>query len=81
MLVSELLDFLAGVGMDLICEVRIARQFDRRNRSIDSEDDDSYETGQSRIYLLRRDGDLTTLVGSRRVGPADRDAAGIGHDD
>lgn len=80
-LVSELLDFLAGVGMDLICEVRIARQFDRRDRSINSGDDDSYETGQSRIYLLRRDGDLITLDGSRRVGAADRDAARLGHDD
>lgn len=80
-LVSELLDFLAAVRMDLICEVRIARQFDRRNRSIDSEDDDSYETGRSRIYLLRRNGELSTLDGSRRLGSADRDAAGLGHDD
>ncbi|HVM34087.1 MAG TPA: hypothetical protein VM784_01960 [Actinomycetota bacterium] len=67
---DPLLQFLDGIGMDLIFEVRIARQF-HRNSANWEEDDESYETGLSRIYLLRRGGSLETLAGSRTLGRRD----------
>jgi hypothetical protein len=67
---DPLLQFLAGIGMDLIFEVRIARQFHRSSTNWE-EDDESYETGSSRIYLLRRGGSLETLAGGRTLGRRD----------
>jgi len=61
----ELLDFLVAKGMDVIFEVRITRQYAER---AGIEEDDRHEPGESRIYLLRRDGTLETLGGRRRLG-------------
>ncbi|VTR01910.1 Uncharacterised protein [Clostridioides difficile] len=64
---DELLTFMEQIGMDVIFEVRIARQFDGRISTNDG-GDGNYEPGESRIYLLRRGGKLETLDGSRELG-------------
>ncbi|HEX4438014.1 MAG TPA: ATP-binding protein [Solirubrobacteraceae bacterium] len=63
--VNELLDFLIAKQMDLIFEVRITRQYAERPSR---EEEHKYEPGQSRIYLLRRNGALETMEGHRQLG-------------
>lgn len=65
--VGTLLGFLAAAQMDLIFEVRLQRQFNR-DYGYRDEGDERYERGESRIYLLRRNGWLETVAGRRRVG-------------
>ena len=48
----ELLAFLSAQEMDLIIEVRLTRQYAERRLK----EEHSYEPGESRLYLLRRDG-------------------------
>jgi hypothetical protein len=59
-----LLEYLRQRGRDLIIEVQITRNKERRQR----DEEEKYDHGRSRIYLLRRDGRLETLDGSRQVG-------------
>lgn len=72
----ELLNFLQMVEMDVIFEVRIQRQYNRTDHRTDEEDRERYERGESRIYLLRRGGQLETLGGSRQIGAVDSPATG-----
>lgn len=58
-----LLEYLQARGLDLIIAVKIARNLERNERG----EEDKYDFGRSRIYLLRRDGTLETLAGSRRL--------------
>lgn len=59
-----LLEYLRRRGRDLIMEVHIRRNKEHRQR----DEEEKYDQGGSRIYLLRRDGRLETLDGSRQVG-------------
>lgn len=59
-----LLDYLRRRERDLIMEVQITRNKERRQR----DEEEKYDHGRSRIYLLRRDGRLETLESSRQVG-------------
>jgi hypothetical protein len=63
--IPDLVDFLFSQGLDLIFEVHISRQFAERARG---EEEHDYESGESRIYLLRRSGAMETLDGSRQIG-------------
>jgi hypothetical protein len=65
--IPELLDFLVAIQMDLILEVRLTRQYAERPWR---EEEHKYESGQSRIYLLRRNGTLETMEGRRQLGGA-----------
>jgi hypothetical protein len=60
---DALLEYLRRRGRDLIIEVKIARNRERSQR----DEEEKYDLGKSRIYLLRRDGTLETLDGSRQV--------------
>lgn len=59
-----LLEYLRRRGRDLIMEVQITRNKERRQR----DEEEKYDHGRSRIYLLRREGRLETLDGSSQVG-------------
>jgi hypothetical protein len=66
--IPELLDFLETIGMDMIFEVRITRNYAETGRTTE----EKYESGQSRIYLLRSTGVFETVDGIGQVGAADR---------
>lgn len=59
-----LLEYLRRRERDLIIEVLIARNRERSQRN----EEEKYDLGKARIYLLRRDGRLETLDSSRQVG-------------
>ena len=61
----DLLAFLVARQMDLIFEVRLTRQYAER---AGVEEEDRYERGESRIYLLRGNGALETMDGHRQLG-------------
>lgn len=67
---AELLDYLVRREMDLIFEAQIARQYAESHGTEREEEDEErrYEPGESRIYLLRRDGTLETMDGHRQLG-------------
>jgi hypothetical protein len=56
---EQLLSFLREREMDLIIEVRIQRQFAERHRS---EKEEAYDFGKTRIFILRRSGELKGLA-------------------
>jgi hypothetical protein len=56
---EQLLSFLREREMDLIIEVRIQRQFAERHRS---EKEEAYDFGKTRIFILRRSGELEGLA-------------------
>lgn len=58
----ELLSFLSAVDKDLILKVLVSRHF-RRHVSLPDEQEERYDPGTARIYLLRRDGTLTDGLG------------------
>ncbi|MGA9768583.1 MAG: hypothetical protein WBV94_06060 [Blastocatellia bacterium] len=64
LLLDVLLGYLRRRERDLIMEVQIARNRESSQRN----EEEKYDLGKSRIYLLRRDGTLETLDGSRQVG-------------
>jgi hypothetical protein len=55
---SALLNFCRSTGMDLIVEVQLDRQLERR-----SQDPEALQPSRSRIYLIRRDGSVETVDG------------------
>ncbi len=61
---NVLLEYLRRRDRDLIIEVQIARNRERSQR----DEEEKYDLGKSRIYILRRDGTLETLDGSSQVG-------------
>jgi hypothetical protein len=62
--VDVLLEYLRQRNRDLIIEVQIARNSERNQR----DEEEKYDLGKSRIYLLRGNGTLETLDGSRQFG-------------
>lgn len=65
-----LLDYLHRKEMDLIVEVKISRNVERRYSTGNSTEEREYDLGRSTIYVLRRDGSLETLAGRRSPGTA-----------
>ena len=65
-----LLDYLRRREMDLIVEVQISRNVERRYSTGNSTEEREYDLGRSTIYILRRDGSLETLAGRRSPGTA-----------
>lgn len=66
--IETLLEYLNEVARDLILDVKIARRRDYNSRK----EEEKYDLGRSTLYLLRRDGRLETLSGSRDLRDADR---------
>ena len=63
--IPELLTFLSNVGKDLIIKVVVSRHFAHEVRLSDNEEEERYDPGTARIYLLRRDGTLYDGLGRR----------------
>ena len=59
--IETLLEYLNKRVRDLIIEVKIARRRDSNHRK----EEETYDLGRSTLYLLRRDGRLETISGSR----------------
>jgi len=66
--IETLLEYLNQYARDLILEVKIARRRDYDSRK----EEEKYDFGRSTLYVLRRDGKLETLYGSRDIRDADR---------
>lgn len=62
--IDALLEYLRLKERDLIIEVQI----ERRERREHNENNEEYDLGKSRIYLLRRNGQLETMDGNRQIG-------------
>jgi hypothetical protein len=56
----ELLHFMQSQEMDLIVDVTLARQY--RETARDSNEEERYESGNSRVYIMRRSGELESLA-------------------
>lgn len=72
--IESLLEYLNQCARDLILEVKIARRRDTNSRK----EEEKYDFGRSTLYLLRRDGKLETLFGSRDIRDADRKRTRLG---
>ncbi|HEY6807075.1 MAG TPA: hypothetical protein VI306_26085 [Pyrinomonadaceae bacterium] len=66
--IETLLEYLNAIALDLILDVKIARRRDYNSRK----EEEKYDLGRSTLYLIRRDGRLETLSGSRDLRDADR---------
>jgi hypothetical protein len=66
--IETLLEYLNAIARDLILDVTIARRRDYNSRK----EEEKYDLGRSTLYLLRRDGRLETLSGSRDLRDTDR---------
>ena len=66
----ELLTYLKAQELDLLLEVTIKRHYETdRYRPDDDKDLEHYDRGTTRLYILRRDGELVDGVGRhRRLG-------------
>lgn len=62
--IPELLGFLSAVDKDLILKVIVSRHF-RHHVSLPDEQEERYDPGTARTYLLRRDGTLYDGLGRR----------------
>lgn len=60
-----MLSFLRTQTMDLIVEVDIRREVDSEKKAAEAK----YKGPQHRVYLLRQDGSVETLEGTRRIRP------------
>ena len=71
--VGDLLAFLDSAEMDLVLEVIISRNFEwRRGEVRRDREEELYDRGTARIYLLRRDGSLVDGMGRYiRIGESD----------
>jgi hypothetical protein len=67
---EALLDYLRRRSMDLVMEVQITRNVERRYDTESYLKEREYDPGRSAIYVLRRDGSLETLAGRRPLGSA-----------
>ena len=62
--IRELLAFLSAVGKDVIFTVKVSRHFESHYKRIDEdEQEEPYDSGTARIYLLRQDGTLSDGMG------------------
>ncbi len=62
--IRELMAFLSAVGKEIILTVNISRHFDSHIRRIsDNEQEERYDSGTARTYILRRDGTLSDGMG------------------
>ncbi|MDX5895208.1 ATP-binding protein [Rubrobacter radiotolerans] len=67
---EALLDYLRCRSMDLVMEVQITRNVERRYDTESYLKEREYDPGRSTIYILRGDGSLETLAGRRPLGSA-----------
>jgi hypothetical protein len=68
-----LMAFLREKALDLLIEVQIARHFRRESGWESGEEEESYDAGEHRIFILRRDGELETVARSGGPGTDDRE--------
>lgn len=59
----ELITFLSSIGKDLILEVTVRRDLASRIDRLEEEQDECYHQRKVRIYLVRRDGNVSDIVG------------------
>lgn len=67
---EALLEYLRRRSMDLVMEVQITRNVERRYDTESYLKEREYDPGKSTIYILRQDGSLETLAGCRPPGSA-----------
>ena len=61
---SELVNFLSSIDKELILEVIVSRNFESSGRKFDDqEEEERYDLGTARIYLLRRNGTILDGMG------------------
>jgi hypothetical protein len=77
---EALTSFLTEAEHHLIIEVQLRRHYNRSGRELptDDEEEDTYDRGRSRIYLLDGTGRLETMARGRQIGRRNRPPAGAG---